>query len=144
MKVHVQRICQTSFYQLRSMRRSLSVNACTALVHAFVTSKLDYCKQPAGWNRRWFNRSTADCDASDGPLWSAWSTGGASTIQSRPTFVIVYTGSPSVQESTSSWVFSFTSASMISFLHISRRCLYLNQLFRPSPVFEFTCFSNKD
>ena len=25
------------------MRRSLSVNACTALVHAFVTSRLDYC-----------------------------------------------------------------------------------------------------
>ena len=46
MKVHVQRICQTSFYQLRqlrSVRRSLSVNACTALVYAFVTSRLDYC-----------------------------------------------------------------------------------------------------
>ena len=43
MKVHVQRICRTSFYQLRSVRRSLSVNACTALVHAFVTSRLDYC-----------------------------------------------------------------------------------------------------
>ena len=46
MKVHVQRISQTSFYQLRqlrSVRRSLSVNACTALVHAFVTSRLDYC-----------------------------------------------------------------------------------------------------
>ena len=46
MKVHVQRISQTSFYQLRqfrSVRRSLSVNACTAPVHAFVTSRLDYC-----------------------------------------------------------------------------------------------------
>ena len=46
MKVHVQRISRTSFYQLRqlrSVRRSLSVNACTALVHAFVTSRLDYC-----------------------------------------------------------------------------------------------------
>ena len=46
MKVHVQRISQTSFYQLRqfrSVRCSLSVNACTALVHAFVTSRLDYC-----------------------------------------------------------------------------------------------------
>ena len=43
MKVHVQRICQTSFYQLRSVCCSLSVNACTALVHAFVTSRLDYC-----------------------------------------------------------------------------------------------------
>ena len=53
----------------------------------------------------------------------------------RPTFVIVYTGSPSVQESTSSWVFSFTSVSMASLLHTSQRWLYWNQLFRPSPVF---------
>ena len=43
MKVHVQRISQTSFYQLRSVLRSLSVNACTALLHAFLTSRLDYC-----------------------------------------------------------------------------------------------------
>ena len=46
MKVHVQRICQTSFYQLRqlwSVRCSLSVRTCTALLHAFVTSRLDYC-----------------------------------------------------------------------------------------------------
>ena len=45
MKVHKQGISRT-FYQLRqlrSVRRSLSVNACTALVHAFVTSRLDYC-----------------------------------------------------------------------------------------------------
>ena len=46
MKVHVQRISRTSFYQLRqlrSVRRSLSVNACTALVHACFTSRFDYC-----------------------------------------------------------------------------------------------------
>ena len=39
-------IQRSAFYQLRqlrSVRRSLSVNACTALVHAFVTSRLDYC-----------------------------------------------------------------------------------------------------
>ena len=38
--------CRTSFYQLRQLRtvrRSLSFEACTALVHAFVTSRLDYC-----------------------------------------------------------------------------------------------------
>ena len=72
-------------------------------------------------------------------LWCEWrpalSSGSASSIQSRQTFVIVYTGSPSVQESTSSWVFSFTSVSMVSLIHTSRRCLYRNQLFRPSPVF---------
>lgn len=46
MKAQVQRICQTSFYQLRqlrSVRRSLSAAACSALVHAFITSRLDYC-----------------------------------------------------------------------------------------------------
>ena len=46
MTAHVQRICRTSFYQLRQLRtvrRSLSSEACTALVHAFVTSRLDYC-----------------------------------------------------------------------------------------------------
>ena len=46
------RISRTSFHQLRQLRsvlRSLSVNACTALVHAFVTSRLDYCNNlPAG------------------------------------------------------------------------------------------------
>ena len=46
MRTHVQTICRTSFYQLRQLRvvrRSLSVSACTALVHAFITSRLDYC-----------------------------------------------------------------------------------------------------
>ena len=45
MKVHVQRISRTSFYQLRQLRsvhRSLSVNACTAFVHTFVARWLDY------------------------------------------------------------------------------------------------------
>ena len=49
--------------------------------------------------------------------------------------MIACTGSPSVQESTSSWVFSSTSVSMVSLLHTSRRCLFWNQLFRPSPAF---------
>ena len=46
MTAHVRRICRTSFYQLRQLRtvrRSLSSEACTTLVHAFVTSRLDYC-----------------------------------------------------------------------------------------------------
>ena len=46
MAAHVRRICKTSFYQLRQLRtvrRSLSSGACTTLVHAFVTSRLDYC-----------------------------------------------------------------------------------------------------
>ena len=46
MTAHVRRICRTSFYQLRQLRtvrRSLSSEACTTLVHAFVTIRLDYC-----------------------------------------------------------------------------------------------------
>ena len=129
--VHVQLICQTSFYQLRSVRRSLSVNACTALVHAFVTSRLDYCNSLLTGNgdglidqlqtvlrvaarlvlrKRKFNLG-----------WNSW-----------PSDSI---GFPSVQESTSSWVSSFTSVSMAPLLHTSRRCLCRNQLFQPSPVF---------
>src|SRR6218665_873149 len=43
---HVLRICHTSFYQLRQLRvirGSLSIETCTAVVHAFVSSRLDYC-----------------------------------------------------------------------------------------------------
>ena len=46
MKNHVRKVCQSSFYhlrQLRVVRRSLSYDACTSLVHAFVASRLDYC-----------------------------------------------------------------------------------------------------
>ena len=135
MRVHVQRISRISFYQLRqlrSVRRSLSVNACTALVHAFVTSRLDYCNSLlAGIGDGLIDQLQT--------AWCEWrpvlSSGSVSSIQSRQTFVIVYTGSPSVQESTSSWVFLFTSVSMVSLLHTSWRCLYWNQLFRPSLVF---------
>jgi hypothetical protein len=46
MGTHVQHICQSSFYQLRqlrSIRSSLSETSCSALVHAFVTGRLNYC-----------------------------------------------------------------------------------------------------
>ena len=46
MKEHVQRICQSSFHQLRQIRTvctSLTRAACESLVHAFVSSRLDYC-----------------------------------------------------------------------------------------------------
>ena len=65
----------------------------------------------------------------------AWSSVNASSIQSRLTFVTVSIGFSSVQESTSSWVSSFTSVSMAPLLHTSRRCLCRNQLFQASPVF---------
>ena len=46
MKDHVQRICQSSYCQLRQLRtvrKSLSMESCEALIHAFVSSRLDYC-----------------------------------------------------------------------------------------------------
>src|SRR6218665_845773 len=44
-KDHLLRICRTSFYQLRQLRVIRGSSAIeTALVHAFVSSRLDYCK----------------------------------------------------------------------------------------------------
>ena len=46
MREHVQRICRASYYQLRQLRvvrNSLSTDVCVMLVHAFVSSRLDYC-----------------------------------------------------------------------------------------------------
>ena len=46
MKDHVQKVCKTSYYhlrQLRSIRGSLSADSCSALVRAFISSRLDYC-----------------------------------------------------------------------------------------------------
>ena len=60
MREHVQRVCRTSFYQLRQLsviRSSLSMKTCTALVHAFVTSRLDYCNSLLyGINKELMNR----------------------------------------------------------------------------------------
>ena len=44
MKEHVQRICRSSFYQLRqirTVRTSLTRAACESLVHAFISSRLE-------------------------------------------------------------------------------------------------------
>ena len=46
MSTHVSNICQLCFFhlrQLRSVRRSITTEAATALVHAFISSRLDYC-----------------------------------------------------------------------------------------------------
>ena len=46
MKKHVANVCRSSFYQLRnigSIRKYLSEEACAKLIHAFVTSRIDYC-----------------------------------------------------------------------------------------------------
>ena len=46
MKAHVLRTCRKCYCQLRqlrSVRRSLHFTACTSLVHAFITSRLDNC-----------------------------------------------------------------------------------------------------
>src|SRR6266536_3466157 len=46
MKEHVKRLSKLCFYhlrQLRVVRKSVTEQACVALVHAFVASRLDYC-----------------------------------------------------------------------------------------------------
>ena len=46
MKDHVQKVCKTCYYhlrQLRSIRGSLSADSSSALVRAFISSRLDYC-----------------------------------------------------------------------------------------------------
>ena len=46
MKDHVDKVYRSAFYylrQLRVIRKSLTTKACEALVHAFVSSRLDYC-----------------------------------------------------------------------------------------------------
>ena len=57
---HVQRVCRSSYYQLRQLRairNSLSTKTCAALVHAFVTSRLDYCNSLlAGINKELLNK----------------------------------------------------------------------------------------
>ena len=46
MKPHISAICKASYYQLRnigSIRKYLTADASAQLVHAFITSRLDYC-----------------------------------------------------------------------------------------------------
>ena len=43
---HVLKVCSAAFYRLRQLRRirnSLDRESATTLVHAFVTSRVDYC-----------------------------------------------------------------------------------------------------
>ena len=43
---HINRLCRDCYYQLRQLRlisRSFTSTATATLVHAFVTSRLDYC-----------------------------------------------------------------------------------------------------
>ena len=46
MKPHIQHVCRVSFYQLRQLRtirKSLTLEACKTLIYAFVANRLDYC-----------------------------------------------------------------------------------------------------
>ena len=46
MEKHIQKLCQTSMAQLRNIadvRKYLTQNAAEKLIHAFITSRLDYC-----------------------------------------------------------------------------------------------------
>ena len=60
MRKHVQRVCRSSFHQLRQLcviRSSLSMKTRTALVHTFGTSRFDYCNSLlAGINKELLNK----------------------------------------------------------------------------------------
>ena len=46
MEKHIRKLCQTSIAQLRNIadvRKYLTQNAAEKLIHAFITSRLDYC-----------------------------------------------------------------------------------------------------
>ena len=135
LKVHVQLISRTSFYRLRqlqSVRRSLSVNGCTTLVHAFVTSRLDYCNSLLAGIR----------DGLIDQLQTVMRVAARLVLQKRKFDPI----SADIRDRLHCRFFIrsrmdfklgllTTSISMVSLLHTSRRCLYWNQLFRLTPAF---------
>ena len=46
MSIHISKICASAFYRLHiigRIRKFLSLDATKTLVHAFVTSRIDYC-----------------------------------------------------------------------------------------------------
>lgn len=46
MKSHINTVCQSGYYHLRNIarvRKCLTSNACITVVHAFISSRLDYC-----------------------------------------------------------------------------------------------------
>ena len=46
LKQHISTVCQTAFFHLRSIgqiRRYLTEDACTTLVHSLVSTRIDYC-----------------------------------------------------------------------------------------------------
>ena len=52
MDKHVSNVCSAGFYrlrQLRRVRRSLDTESAATLVHAFVTSRIDYCNVLLAW-----------------------------------------------------------------------------------------------
>ena len=121
MRAHVQRICRLSFYQLRqlrSVRPSLSETSCSALVHAFITSRLDYCN----------SLLTGKAGGLIAQLQSVMRVAARlvlrrrKLIQSRLTSVTACTGFLYVQELTSSLVFLFTNVCMAMLLRTSSRC----------------------
>ena len=123
-------IFRSSFYQLHPLR-SISETSCSALVHAFITSRLDYCNSLlAGIGdgliaqlqslmhvaaRYVLRRSKFDPISAD--------------IRDR-LFWLLY-----VQELTSNLVFLFTNVCMATLLRILFRCFCQNSKFLLSVVF---------
>ena len=127
MREHVQRICQASYYQLRQLRvvrNSLSTDVCVMLVHAFVSSRLDYCNSLlAGVSDELVNR-----------LQSVLRTAGRLVLRKRKfdpfsidlrlRLTYVYTGFPFVRESSTSSDYWSTSVCMVWLHRICPTCLH--------------------
>ena len=124
MREHVQRICRASYYQLRQLRvvrNSLSTDVCVMLLHAFVSSRLDYCNSLlAGVSDELVNRASV-CLAHGGSsgfekakVWSSldWPT---------RTFTLA---SPFVRESSTSSDYWSTSVCMVWLHRICPTCLH--------------------
>jgi len=55
--------CCYQLRQLRSIRRSLTLDAAHSLIHAFIHSRVDYCNAILVWCQRWRHPEVAICIA---------------------------------------------------------------------------------
>ena len=121
MKQHVDKISRSAFYylrQLRVIRKSLTTKACEALVHAFVSSRLDYCNcllygvGENSWNdySPFFVPPPVSCFAN------------SNTTRSLPIYGTDFTGFPWSKESSSRFAYSFSSVDPTRLQFTSPRC----------------------
>ena len=101
-KDHVSALCQSCFWQLRQLRlvrSSLTSDTAKTLVHAFISSRLDYCNSLLyGVGDGLLKKLQAVQNAA-----ARVATGTKSSTTSRRCFVI-FTGFQSAKESNTNWL----------------------------------------